>query len=240
MAGWTRIVVGYPTDTYNKPEFLTCGTARGALLAMRSNRVFLSVCLLGCVGAFPVEAAAAEEAAVEEGATGIGAEVEVEGEEPATYANLRFGASSANSGRPEVCLELTPIWFLGIEGCGTGSGVWHHDADSEMSHYRLKVRGFDTEISSWWLDVSLGLGFAELQVSDDDAGFRFTDVGARGVETAGPDASLHLRARIPLSKSFELVSEMAAGAAYFPHAEELVTPRDPVQGYVSLGLGLGF
>jgi hypothetical protein len=158
---------------------------------------------------------------------------------PHNHGNLRIGASS--SGRhPVVCLELSPLEFLSVEGCGTGSGFLHHAPEPEIAHFGawLKLASWKTEIG--WLQPRLGAGFAELQVGEDGGGFHFSGVGPTGVETAGPEAGASLRLLVPLVGGTELIGEMGVGAAWFQHAPRLVVPQSSFQPSARLTLGFGF
>lgn len=158
---------------------------------------------------------------------------------PRNWANFRVGASSNNS-RAELCLEVAPLELVSLEACGTGSGFLHHDPAPEIAHFRSRVKltSWDTPVGS--LQPRVGLGFAELQVGEDDGGFQFFGVGPRGVETAGPELGLGLRALTPIAAGFELVSEFTFSTAYFPHAPRLVRPQGVWQPTLSLSVGIGF
>lgn len=155
------------------------------------------------------------------------------------YVNLRVGASSS-SARPEVCMEVSPIELLGLEGCGTGSGFLHHDPDPEIAHFRakLKLTSWNTKIG--WVQPRIALGFAELQIGEDDHGFDFFGTGASGNETAGPELGASVRTLFPVYEGFELIGELAVGAAYFRHAPRLTRPHSPFQPSASFSVGFGW
>lgn len=155
--------------------------------------------------------------------------------------NLRVGGSSENqSGKMIICGEVTPVWRLSIEGCGSGSGIIHNDDGVELSHYRAKVVVYST-INRWGaVRAQVGLGFAELQLAADAAGFQFGSTGEQNIETAGPESSASVQWFVPLSAGFEFVMNGTVGAAYLPHAPELSAPQSRWQPFASLELGLGW
>lgn len=158
---------------------------------------------------------------------------------PAHYANLRIGPSTS-TGRPIMCLELSPNARIGLESCGTGAGFMHHDPGPELAHFRghLHLKQWATPFG--WLQPRVTAGFAEAQVGQDEAGFDFTSAGADGHETAGPEVGVSLRALTPMGRGFELVSELQAGAAWLPYAPDLVQPMPRLQPSASLTFGFGF
>ncbi|WP_257462038.1 hypothetical protein [Archangium lipolyticum] len=169
----------------------------------------------------------------------LGVDATVRGAPPRNYGNLRIGASTSSQ-RPSLCLELSPLEMLSIEGCGTGSGFLHHDPEPEIAHFRswLKLTSWKTELG--WLQPRIGAGIAELQVGQDGAGFSFSGVGPTGVETAGPEVGASLRLLVPLVGGTELVGEVGMSAAWFRHAPQLVKPQSSFQPSASFSLGVGF
>jgi hypothetical protein len=155
------------------------------------------------------------------------------------WFNLRAGATS-DSAHPEVCLEVSPIERLAIEGCGTGSGFLHHAPDPEIAHFRGKWRLASWKTELGWVEPRVSAGFAELQVGEDAPGFFFNGTGPTGVETSGPEAGASVRALYPLPKGFELVGELGLSVGYFEHAPVLVRPMSRVQPSLSFTLGVGF
>jgi hypothetical protein len=170
------------------------------------------------------------------------ADVEAPEPEPArTYVDLRVGASSGNrNGKPEICLEGTPLAFLSLEACGTGAGILHESRDPEMAHFRAKIRPFQWVAGEFTFDVLFGVGIAEYQIDRDAPGFRFTDTGKDRVETAGPELSGHLRVLLPIVFGIEAIADLAVGAAYLRHAPDLVVPASQFQPTISLGIGSSF
>ncbi|WP_163996134.1 hypothetical protein [Pyxidicoccus caerfyrddinensis] len=161
---------------------------------------------------------------------------------PRNFGNLRVGGSTANgNGRPELCLELSPVSFLSVEGCGTGSGFLHGDPEPEVAHFRTKLRLLSFDAEGWGtLQPFLAAGMAEAQVGEDDPGFQFNGTDARRVSTAGPEMGVGLRFLRPLASGFELVGDFNLGMAWLPHAPELVKPQDTWLPSASLSFGVGF
>lgn len=155
------------------------------------------------------------------------------------YVNLRIGGST-QAARPELCLEVTPHALFAVEACGTGSGFLHHDPVPQISHFRgkLNVRGWQTSFGR--LVASVNAGFAELQVGEDGEGFHFSGVGPSGVETAGPELGLSIKALMPVGAGLELVGELGMSASYFGYAPLLVRPQSRLQPAISLTFGFGF
>ncbi len=158
---------------------------------------------------------------------------------PRNYGNLRIGASTS-SRHLTLCLELSPLEMISIEGCGTGSGFLHHNPEPEIAHFRSWLKLTSWKTGRGWLQPRLGIGFAELQVGDDDGGFHFSGVGATGVETAGPEIGASLRLLLPTVGGVEFVGDVGVSGAYFHHAPGLNVPQSTFQPGVSLSLGVGF
>lgn len=164
-----------------------------------------------------------------------------EAPEVRNWGNLRVGgAVGAGQGRPEICGEFAPLAFLSIEGCGTGAGILHDEPITESSHYRVKLRLLRFDAGPLLFEPVVGAGMIEVQVGKDDAGFRFSDAGPRGVETAGAEAMGALRALYPVGGGFELVSELSLGVGWVPNAPDLVLPQPKVPVFGSLTAGVGF
>lgn len=167
--------------------------------------------------------------------------VETRPEEIRNFVNMRGGATTGSSNRrPELCLEVSPIALLSVEACGTGSGFLHTDPEPEIAHFRAKATFFSKRLSFGLLDARGGIGFAELQIGEDGPGFHFSGTGPNGVETAGPEAGVFLRAMLPLAVGIEFVGELSLGAAYFAHAPQLIQPMRPLQALAALNVGIGF
>jgi len=158
------------------------------------------------------------------------------------YVNMRVGANSSNANsHPELCLEVSPLSFLSVETCGTGTGILHTDFYAPATaHFRSKFKVMQWGFSDWDLSLFGGVGFAEFQVGEDAAGFIFDGVGPNAVETAGPEVSAHLRTLIPVYKGIDLLTEFTISGAYVPYAPQLVLPLDTFQPAFSLSIGAGF
>ena len=161
---------------------------------------------------------------------------------PRTYANMRIGSSSSDpEGRPSVCLELAPLAFLSIEGCGTGSGFLHHSAQPELAHFRSKIALGTFRNERAWFRPQLTVGFAEYQVAEDSPGFHFSGTGPEGVETAGPEVGASLKMLVPVRAGFEVVGDLGFGVAYLKHAPKLAREAtDPLVFSAGATLGVGF
>ncbi|WP_426749430.1 hypothetical protein [Myxococcus sp. Y35] len=161
---------------------------------------------------------------------------------PRNFGNLRVGGSTANAnGRPELCLELSPVAFLAVEGCGTGSGFLHGDPEPEVAHFRAKLRLATFDVERWGtFQPFLAAGFAESQVGRDDAGFQFRGTDRRRVATTGPEGGLGLRFLRPLASGFELVGDFNLSLAWLPYAPQLIQPGDTWLPSASLSFGVGF
>lgn len=162
-------------------------------------------------------------------------------EAPRNFGNFRAGAgSSSENGHPYLCLEGSPLWFVALEACGTGSGFLHEDEAPETAHFRTKLSPRSFAWREGFLQPHLDVGFAELQIAEDTGGFDFAGTGPEGVETAGPEAGLGMRLLYPLSRTVEIVGDAAVSYAWMPHAPELVDPHSEHQVTASFTLGVGF
>ena len=102
------------------------------------------------------------------------------------YANLRVGASSANTNqRPTLCREVEPVLAWSIEACGTGQGFLHDEPGKELAHFRAKWRGGDWQWREAYFGVGPAIGFVELQVGDDEPGFDFRNTNDQRTAAAG-------------------------------------------------------
>lgn len=158
------------------------------------------------------------------------------------HINFRMGASSATTnGQPTLCLEggLPNRWSL--ETCGTGTGFIHQQSGVDFMHMRGKYDLFERTIGDSSLSTSIGAGFAEIQVSNDELGFQFN--GTRnGIETSGPEISGSAQWLIPLSPNgqSELILDANAGAAYFEYAPELTLPQPKFFPFMEISAGFGW
>jgi hypothetical protein len=156
---------------------------------------------------------------------------------PVNRVNLRAGASTT-ADRAEICFEAAPVKWLAVEGCGTGSGFLHQDPDPEMAHFRVKARLASWQAGAAWIEPRVGVGFAELQLDEDAAGFQF--FGTDGVSTAGAEGTAAVRALFPAGRGWEFVAELTLSMAYLPYAPDLVRPHSAWQPAAGFTVGVGY
>jgi hypothetical protein len=156
--------------------------------------------------------------------------------------NLRAGgATTDTTGRPTICVDVRLFGPVALEACGTGQGVIHDEAGSEMAHFRGTWTFAERITDRGTGKLRAGAGFAELQVGLDHPGFHFgsPDRVDRG-SVAGPEAVLQGQWLVPLGKGVEAIASFTAGVAAFAKADELVVPKRNVQPFVALELGVGW
>lgn len=155
--------------------------------------------------------------------------------------NLRLGNGTNDStGRPTICLDVR-IWRgLGVEGCGTGQGVIHDQAGTEMAHFRGTWSVLEHATRAGTGRLRGGIGWAELQVGVDHPGFHFGEPGSERGSVAGPEAAAQGQWLVPLGAGVELVASFTAGVAVFANADKLITPQKNVQPFASFEVGLGW
>ena len=158
------------------------------------------------------------------------------------HINFRMGASSATTnGQPTLCLEggLSNRWS--IETCGTGTGFVHQETGVDFMHMRGKYDLFERSIGDSSLSTSIGVGFAEIQVSNDELGFQFNGT-KNGIETSGPEVSGSAQWLIPLSSNgqSELILDANAGTAYFKYGPELTLPQPKLFPFMEISAGFGW
>ena len=158
----------------------------------------------------------------------------------ASHANFRMGFSSATSnGRPTICLEGVILSAFALETCGTGYGFVHREAGTDFVHFRGKWNAFTQPLSQSIIKAQLGVGFAEIQIAADEAGFQFGGTG-NGVETAGPEASLSLQWMRRIETHTELVLDINVGSAYFHYGPDLLVPQPQIFPFFELSCGVGW
>ena len=163
------------------------------------------------------------------------------GQEINQVLNFRGGFSSTTGAdRPTMCLEVSPWGPMSLEACGTGSGILHSSEGAEIAHFRTKWTMFNWKLESSNLKVQPGMGFAELQLSADEPGFRFGSPDGPSIETAGPEASISLQWHSSIGAGIELVGDLSMGAGWFAHAEKLLIPQKQIQPFADLTIGLGW
>jgi hypothetical protein len=155
--------------------------------------------------------------------------------------NLRGGvASTDRNGRPTICLDVRVAFNLGVESCGTGSGVWGDSNGVEMAHFRASYAFLRRQLKRAALRVRAGAGLAELQVGIDRPGL---SVGGpepgRGAVT-GPELSASAQLLMRAYKDVDFVLTGTAGVAAFRRADELVVPQSTLQPFISVEAGIGW
>ena len=156
--------------------------------------------------------------------------------------SVRVGANQDRSGsRQEICLALSPFRRWSLETCGTGAGfLAPASPNPDLAHFRLRHDAWRRDLRSGWLVAGWQLGFAELEIGDDDPGFYFGSVGPRALETAGPSLGASLRWTHPLRNHLFVFGELNGNMAYFHHAPALLRPQSPWFPSLSVSIGLGF
>jgi hypothetical protein len=158
---------------------------------------------------------------------------------PRNYVNLAMGGSTGTRGLV-ICAEVAPLSMLSVSACGSGSGFLNDQTSPEIAHFRANVSLMSWKVQPVWLQPRLQVGFAELQVGEDAAGFDFLGTGSTGMSTAGVEAGASLRGLMPIYGGVELVGELSLGLAYFPHAPELLRPQSAWQPSATMTVGVGF
>jgi hypothetical protein len=155
--------------------------------------------------------------------------------------SLRLGGASTDTvGRPTICADVRVVSAFSLEACGTGAQLLHNEAGREMAHFRANYSFLEGAMPRGRGRLRGGLGFAELQVGEDEAGFDFDGPSGKRGSVAGPEASVSAQWLLPLAGDFEMIANATAGAAVFSNADELIEPQGAVQGFVSFELGIGW
>ncbi len=156
--------------------------------------------------------------------------------------NLRVGtASTDRNGMPSVCAEVRVWADLAVESCGTGAQVWHNNDGAEMMHVRASWEVLDRTTARGRGGLRLGVGFAEMAVGADKLGFRFGEPDPdEPVSVAGPEVAVSAQWTVPPGKGLEAVGTFTSGLAYFRGARQLVLPRDELQPFASVDVGVGW
>ncbi len=157
------------------------------------------------------------------------------------YLNVRGGVSgSTTSGRPTLCLELSPFGPMSVEACGIGAGFLHAGPGAELAHFRGKWSAYVWRLSNYELVVKPGLGVAGFPVSAEPSGLGSGGFGEGASAVFGPEASVSLQWTHNLFSGLELVGDLNVGLGWFQDAPELRTPRDSLAPFVDLTLGVGW
>jgi hypothetical protein len=156
---------------------------------------------------------------------------------------MRIGADRVDPTHPFLCAEGTPLAFLSIEACGTGSGVIHNDPAPDMAHFRARGRVLGTASGRGTVDWLVGAGWTEVQSTIDEPGFKFGQPQSpEQVEAAGPEVSTSAKARYwfdPGARTY-LSGDFNVGVATIPGAPQVMGAPSPVVPFAALTLGLGF
>lgn len=154
--------------------------------------------------------------------------------------NIRAGFSTATTnGRPTICLEGLVVRKLALETCGTGYGFVHQESGIDFVHFRGKWSVFQKSFGNAQLIGQFGVGFAEVQLADDQLGFQFTGAG-EGIETAGPEMSTSLQFVRQLGPKTNLILDINGGAAYFHYGPNLIVPQSQLFPFFELSAGFGW
>lgn len=158
---------------------------------------------------------------------------------------LRVGVDAASADmddaptRPVICGEVSPWGRVGFEGCGTGAGVLHQDNAPDMAHFRVRVAVLQR--SKGRVDGALvaGAGWAEVQRTADEAGFKFGEAEADQVEASGGELSISAKGHVWMQEQTYLSIDANVGAALIPGAPTAVG-SEPLIGFGLISVGLGF
>ncbi|TNE87115.1 MAG: hypothetical protein EP330_19275 [Deltaproteobacteria bacterium] len=155
--------------------------------------------------------------------------------------DLRIGADTVSSlDAPVVCLEGYPLAWLSLEGCGTGANLWHIPTGPELSHYRTRVRALKANDGRIDAELLVGLGFAEVQVGQDQAGFLFGQAREEDqVEASGAEGSVSGKVRWWTGKTY-MVMDLNVGAAVIPANPVVTGATGPILGFGGVSVGAGF
>lgn len=155
--------------------------------------------------------------------------------------DLRVGADTAGSlEAPQVCMEGYPIAWLSVEACGNGSGIWRQNVGTDVAHFRTRVRALHSQNGRLEAELLPGIGFTEVQVGEDRAGFLFGQArSADQVEAAGAEASLSAKVRVWVDRAYFVV-DVNAGAAIIPAQPVVTGATGPVLGFGAVTVGAGF
>lgn len=115
-----------------------------------------------------------------------------------------------------VCADVAIGEALALVACGTGSDFLYPDAldfrADELAHFRLDGGVYSND----WMRVLVGIGFAEVEVGRDRAGFVFDPEEApEANEAAGPELAIGLDLALSPSET-SLGLRLDAGAAWVP------------------------
>ena len=153
------------------------------------------------------------------------------------------GVDRIDTQHPFICAEVSPLSWLSVEGCGTGSGFLHSGTEPEMAHFRTRGRIWGADHKRTELDAMIGLGFAEIQVAEDARGFKFGAAKTPDqVEAAGPEISASAKGRMWVDKGGRtyVSGDVNVGAAYIPAAPTVTGGTNKVMPFAAVTVGFGF
>jgi len=156
--------------------------------------------------------------------------------------DLRVGVDRIDSHHPFLCGEISPLPWLSVEGCGTGSGLLHRGSEPEMAHFRTRGRIWGADHQRTELDLLIGAGFAEIQVAEDEHGFKFGRArSADQVEAAGPEVSLSAKGRLWVDKAGRtyVTADLNAGVAAIPAAPVVTGRPNKALPFAAFTVGFG-
>lgn len=157
--------------------------------------------------------------------------------------DMRVGIDRIDQNHPYICAEVAPLGWWTLEGCGTGNGFLHHGDEPDMAHFRTRFRTVGVDRGRAEADLLVGAGFAEVQRTADEHGFKFGKATEEHpVEAAGPEASVGLKSRIWLDDGGKtyVSGDLTGGAAFIPAAPAVLGRGTPLVPFAGLTVGLGF
>lgn len=166
--------------------------------------------------------------------------------EPALPRFVSFRVAPApldGSRKQQLCLDVPLFLGVSVEGCGSGAGFLKAPTEPDLAHFRAKVPLGRAHLGGITVVPGVVVGFAELQVGEDQAGFDFFGTDRGRTETAGPElgASLRFLESAPSGDAGPvLVSELQLSLAWLPYAGELRIPHGQWFGSLEWTVGLGW
>jgi hypothetical protein len=143
-------------------------------------------------------------------------------------------------GNATICAEASPLVFVSLDACGTGSGWFHQRPTTEMSHYRVEANLPLARTGRFEALLQPGVGLAEVQRDGDAPGFRFErTAGPQQTEAAGPEATLSVRGRGWFHHRAYASVEINAAVAHIPAAPQAVGSPSSTVPSAALTVGLG-
>lgn len=142
---------------------------------------------------------------------------------------------------PYVCLEGSPLAWLSVEGCGTGSGFLYPSDGPDLAHFRARLRVAHLEAGAVDALAAVGAGIVEADRGPDDPGFRFSNArSADEVEGAGPELTAAAQSHLWVHPQAYLVADLTASVAYVAAAPVVLGTPGPVVVSAAFSVGVGF